>query len=156
MTFKKIKIVTDSSCDIPQHLLDQWGIIVIPVYVHIGDESFADDGTELDRTDYYDRLVGLNPLPTTSAPSPGLCEQMLDKALVDVTKPTAGPATMTELQAAQGEAQASELNEPAASLAGMRPWLAWTLLGSFVLTLIGIGFLRTRYDFARKPSENAA
>lgn len=81
MTFKKIKIVTDSTCDIPQDLVDKWGITIVPVYVHIGDESFADDGTGLDRVDYYTRLSNITPLPTTSAPSPGLCEQMIDKAL---------------------------------------------------------------------------
>jgi DegV family protein with EDD domain len=80
-TFKKIGVVTDSTCDIPQHLIEKWGITVIPVYVHIGDQSFPDDGKGLDRIDYYNRLPSLNPLPTTSAPSPGLCEEMIDKAL---------------------------------------------------------------------------
>lgn len=83
MTFKKIKIVTDSTCDLPQQLVDQWGIVVIPVYVHIGDESFADDGTELDRANYYSRLSSLKAVPTTSAPSPGLCEQVIDQAMAD-------------------------------------------------------------------------
>lgn len=125
MTFKKIKIVTDSTCDIPKHLIEKWGIVVIPVYVHIGDESYPDDGTGLDRTDYYNRLANLNPLPTTSAPSPGTCEQVLDKALEDadhvviITLPTKLSATY--------EAMRLGVNK--------HPTDRWTLLDSGTTTM---------------------
>lgn len=104
MTFKKIKFVTDSTCDLPGELVEKWGITVIPVYVHIGDESYADDGKQLDRVDYYNRLHNLNPLPTTSAPSPGLCEQMIERAfegadhLVIVTLPPKLSATYESMR----------------------------------------------------------
>ncbi|MBZ0288500.1 MAG: DegV family protein [Anaerolineae bacterium] len=83
MTFKKIKLVTDSTCDLPKELIEKWDITVVPVFVHIGDESYADDGEQLDRVDYYNRLPNLNPLPTTSAPSPGLAQQYIETAFED-------------------------------------------------------------------------
>jgi DegV family protein with EDD domain len=83
MAFKRIKFVTDSTCDIPADLVEKWGITVVPVFVNIGDESYADDGIQLNREDYYDRLPALNPLPTTSAPPPGLAGQQIEKAFED-------------------------------------------------------------------------
>jgi DegV family protein with EDD domain len=99
MAFKKIKFITDSTCDIPRNLVEKWGITVIPVFVNIGDKSYADDGIELVREDYYERLPTMNPLPTTSAPSPGLTAQHIEKAfdgadhLVIVTIPLKLSAT---------------------------------------------------------------
>jgi DegV family protein with EDD domain len=80
MAFKKIRFVTDSTCDIPADLVAKWNITVVPTYVNIGDQSYADDGVQLDRVDYYDRLPTLRPFPTTAAPSPGLARQMVEQA----------------------------------------------------------------------------
>ncbi len=80
MTFKKIKFVTDSTCDLPKDVAEKWGITVVPVYVHIGDQSYADDGIQLRREEYYNQLPTMNPLPTTSAPSPGMAAQMIEQA----------------------------------------------------------------------------
>jgi DegV family protein with EDD domain len=72
--------------------------------VNIGDESYADDGVQLKREDYYNRLPTLNPLPTTSAPPPGLAAQHIEKAfegadhLVIVTIPTKLSATYEALR----------------------------------------------------------
>lgn len=81
MTFQKIRIVTDSVCDIPNDLLEKWQITVIPCYVNYGGQSYADDGTQLDRKQFYDLLPTLNPYPTTSAPSPAFVEEILREAL---------------------------------------------------------------------------
>lgn len=83
MAFKKIRFVTDSTCDIPEHLVKQWNISVVPSYVNIGDQSLADDGVQLDRMDYFRRLPTLKPFPTTAAPSPGLAKQKIDEAFAD-------------------------------------------------------------------------
>ncbi|MAS36214.1 MAG: hypothetical protein CL610_19570 [Anaerolineaceae bacterium] len=81
MTFKKIRFVTDSTCDIPEDVARKWEITVVPTYVNIGDGSYADDGVELDREDYFNRLPTLNPFPTTAAPSPGVARQKIDEAM---------------------------------------------------------------------------
>ncbi|MBZ0301580.1 MAG: DegV family protein, partial [Anaerolineae bacterium] len=83
MTFKKIKFVTDSTCDIPADVARKWGIYVVPTYVNIGEESFADDGVELDREDFFNRLSSITPFPTTAAPSPGVAREVIEDAFED-------------------------------------------------------------------------
>lgn len=83
MTFKKIRFVTDSTSDIPAHIIEQQRIGIIPAYVNIGDESFADDGIQLNRSEYYDRLPTLNPFPTTAAAAPGVAREVIDAAFED-------------------------------------------------------------------------
>ncbi len=53
MTFKKIRFVTDSTCDIPPELLKKHNIGVVPCYINYGDKSFADDGIALVREEFY-------------------------------------------------------------------------------------------------------
>jgi DegV family protein with EDD domain len=83
MAFKKIRFVTDSTCDIPDHLVKKWNIEIVPSYINIGDESYADDGVQLDREDFYKRLPTMMPFPTTSAPSPGVAKQKIDAAFAE-------------------------------------------------------------------------
>ncbi len=37
-----IKIVTDSTCDLPTSVIDDLGVKVIPLYINIGDQGFLD------------------------------------------------------------------------------------------------------------------
>jgi fatty acid-binding protein DegV len=37
-----IKIITDSTCDIPQELLEKYDIAVVPSYVFVNNEQFLD------------------------------------------------------------------------------------------------------------------
>jgi len=83
MVSKRIRFVTDSTCDLPAEIVQQWKIGVVPAYVNIGDESYADDGVQLDREDYYNRLPGLQPFPTTAAPSPGTARQIIEETFAD-------------------------------------------------------------------------
>lgn len=83
MAFKKIRFVTDSTCDIPDQLVKKWNIEIVPSYINIGDESYADDGVQLDREDFYKRLPTMMPFPTTSAPSPGVAKQKIDAAFAE-------------------------------------------------------------------------
>ena len=83
MVSKRIRFVTDSTCDLPAEIVQQWKIGVVPAYVNIGDESYADDGVQLDREDYYNRLPTLQPFPTTAAPSPGTARQIIEATFED-------------------------------------------------------------------------
>lgn len=65
-----IKIVTDSTSDIPPELATQYGITVVPVYINIAGNSYL-DGIELSRQELYEKLPDYDPPPTTSAPAPG-------------------------------------------------------------------------------------
>jgi DegV family protein with EDD domain len=83
MATQKIRFVTDSTCDLPDELVEKWQIGVVPIFVNIGDASYADDGESLDRVDYYDRLPTLSPFPTTAAPSPGMVKECVDQLFED-------------------------------------------------------------------------
>lgn len=62
-----IKIVTDSTCDLPAEIARNWNISVVPVYINMEGKSYR-DGVDLSRAEFYERLPAANPLPTTSAP----------------------------------------------------------------------------------------
>ena len=65
-----IKIVTDSTCDIPKELAEKYQITIIPCYINLEGESYL-DGVDITRQEFYQRLPKANPHPTTSAPGPG-------------------------------------------------------------------------------------
>ncbi|MGD8456492.1 MAG: DegV family protein [Anaerolineales bacterium] len=62
-----IKIVTDSTCDLPQNIIQELGITVIPLYINIGDKGYL-DGVEITRKDFYTNLPDYDTHPTTSTP----------------------------------------------------------------------------------------
>lgn len=76
-------IVTDSTCDLPPEWVQRYDIRVVPTYVQFGLESLADDGVELTRRDFYQRLASSSILPTTAAPSLGQTKAMMELALKD-------------------------------------------------------------------------
>lgn len=65
-----VRIVADSNCDLPAEAIAQHGIHVVPSLINFAGRSYR-DGVDLSRRDYYERLPGLRPLPTTAAPSAG-------------------------------------------------------------------------------------
>jgi DegV family protein with EDD domain len=78
-----VKIVTDSTSDIPPQLAAQLGICVIPLHVHFGNEVYR-DGVDLSNEEFYKRLIVSKRLPTTSTVSPSDFAQVCD-ALADQT-----------------------------------------------------------------------
>lgn len=65
-----IKVVTDSSSDIPPEVAQELGITVIPLYIRFGDEVYR-DGVDISPDQFYDRLAHSRLLPKSSTPSPG-------------------------------------------------------------------------------------
>jgi len=65
----RIKIVTDSTADIPQAMARDLGLTVVPLTVFFGPESFL-DGVELKPSEFYAKLVSSPHHPKTSQPSP--------------------------------------------------------------------------------------
>ncbi len=66
-----VKVVTDSTADLSEEEARRLGITVIPLTVLMGDETFR-DGIDILPQEFYRRLPGLEKLPSTSQPSPGL------------------------------------------------------------------------------------
>ena len=66
-----IRIVTDSNCDLPAEVIEEHGIVVIPMYINIGAESYL-DGVEISRQEFYEGLPHFDTHPMTSVPGPGV------------------------------------------------------------------------------------
>ena len=64
----KIALVTDSTADLPQQLIKQWKILVLPLKVSFGHQQYLD--CELTSEEFYTRLAAESELPKTSQPSP--------------------------------------------------------------------------------------
>jgi DegV family protein with EDD domain len=68
-----VRIVTDSTSDIPRDVADELRITVIPLTISFGAQSFR-DAIDLTADDFYERLRTTKSLPTTSQPPPALFE----------------------------------------------------------------------------------
>jgi len=66
-----IRVVTDSTADIPDDRVAQLGITVIPMLVNI-DGTMREDGISLTREEFYTQLPHYRDLPKTAANSPGV------------------------------------------------------------------------------------
>jgi DegV family protein with EDD domain len=65
-----VKVVTDSSCDIPAEIARELSITIVPLYVQVGGKIYR-DGIDLDADRFYRELAHSQELPKTSVPSPG-------------------------------------------------------------------------------------
>lgn len=73
-----IRIVTDSTCDLPAEIVGRHAITVIPLAINVGDQSFL-DGVDLTRSEFYARLPTFSPHPTTSAPGTAVFTQTFER-----------------------------------------------------------------------------
>jgi DegV family protein with EDD domain len=64
----KLKILTDSTCDLPPAYYNQFGIGVVPIPIRFGDAQFL-DGVSIDLKALFDKVAELGILPKTSQPS---------------------------------------------------------------------------------------
>jgi DegV family protein with EDD domain len=73
-----IRIVTDSTCDLPEAIVEKYGITVVPLYINQGDKSYL-DGVDLTREEFYRLLPGFRPAPSTATPSTEVFTQAWNK-----------------------------------------------------------------------------
>ena len=69
-----VRIVTDSSCDLPQQLADQLGITIVPLSIRFGDTEYI-DRTTITASEFWEKCAASPVLPETAAPPPGAFEQ---------------------------------------------------------------------------------
>ncbi len=77
-----VRLVTDSSCDLPQDVVDAHGITVVPLTIRFGEEELT-DRVELTADEFYRRMAAFDGLPETAAPSPGAFEEAFRSAAAD-------------------------------------------------------------------------
>ena len=69
-----VRIVTDSSCDLPDEIVTELGIIVVPLTIRFGEREYV-DRFELGPTEFWAECDRHDELPATAAPPPGAFEQ---------------------------------------------------------------------------------
>ncbi|HWQ45567.1 MAG TPA: DegV family protein, partial [Longilinea sp.] len=60
-----IRIVTDSTCDLPPEIIREYDITVIPMFINMNQKSYL-DGVEISREEFYKQLPSTPITPTTS------------------------------------------------------------------------------------------
>ena len=70
----RIRVVTDSACDLSAPMAEEAGVTVVPLSIRFGSEEFV-DGTTLSTDEFWARCKASSVLPETSAPSPGAFQE---------------------------------------------------------------------------------
>jgi len=65
-----VRIVTDSTCNLPQAILDQYAIPLVPVLVIFGRETYR-EGVDISLREFYQRVERTGEVPSASQPPPG-------------------------------------------------------------------------------------
>jgi DegV family protein with EDD domain len=68
-----IRIVTDSSCDLPEEVVVEHGIRIVPLSIRFGEEQLL-DREQLSTAEFWARCATSSTLPETAAPAPGQFE----------------------------------------------------------------------------------
>jgi DegV family protein with EDD domain len=76
-----VRIITDSTCDLPSAVVERYRICVIPIYIHVDGRDYI-DGIDITREEFYRRLPAFPSQPTTAVPSMQKFRAMYD-ALAD-------------------------------------------------------------------------
>lgn len=77
---EKIKIITDSTLDLPAELIREKDIEVLPLLINFGEESYL-DGIEITTKEMIDKIDATGVLPTTAQVTPNRFEESFKKYL---------------------------------------------------------------------------
>ena len=77
---EKIKIITDSTLDLPAELIREKNIEVLPLLINFGEESYL-DGVEITPKAMIDKINATGVLPTTAQVTPNRFEETFKKYL---------------------------------------------------------------------------
>lgn len=75
---RRVRVVSDSTADLPEDLVVQWGIQVVPLRVHFGEETFR-DGLDMPAEAFHARLAR-GEFPATSQPPLGVLRRAYEQA----------------------------------------------------------------------------
>ncbi len=79
---EKIKIVTDSTADLPKEIYEKYDIEVLPLLINFGEESYL-DGVEINTNEVFERIKNDNILPTTAQVTPNRFVEIYKKYLAE-------------------------------------------------------------------------
>lgn len=75
----KIRIITDSACDLPEDLASDLDIEIVSLSIRFGDQEFV-DRVELSPAEFWKKCKASKVLPETAAPSPGAFQHAYERA----------------------------------------------------------------------------
>lgn len=81
MPQQTVKLVMDSTSDIPAEWCQKYDIAIVPAFINWGADSFPDDGRSITRAEFYRRMATDRDLPRTSAMPPGVAIDVIRKQL---------------------------------------------------------------------------
>ncbi len=73
MSTNRVRIVTDSACDLPQRVADELGIEIVPLTIRIDGHEYV-DRADLTPAEFWAKCAASPTLPETAAPAPGQFE----------------------------------------------------------------------------------
>jgi DegV family protein with EDD domain len=79
---ERVRIVTDSACDLPQQVADELGIEIVPLTIRIDGHEYV-DRADLSPAQFWAKCAASPTLPETAAPSPGQFEAAYRKLAAD-------------------------------------------------------------------------
>jgi len=102
----RVKVVTDSTADLPESTARELGITVVPVYVRFGKDVYR-DGVNINQDEFYQKLQTSPVHPTTSQPPPtdfaDVYRKLADEADALVSIHVTGKLSGTYHSALQGK-----------------------------------------------------
>ncbi len=81
VSINRVRIVTDSACDLPQSVADELGIAIVPLTIRIDGKEYV-DRRDLTVAEFWSKCAASPTLPETAAPSPGQFEADLSPTAV--------------------------------------------------------------------------
>jgi DegV family protein with EDD domain len=73
-----VRVVTDSSCDLPEARAEELGIEIVPLTIRFGTKEYV-DRVELSNEEFWRKVATSDVLPETAAPSAGAFEETFRK-----------------------------------------------------------------------------
>ena len=74
MSTNRVRVVTDSACDLPQSVADEFAIEIVPLTIRIDGREYV-DRRDLTPAEFWAKCAASPTLPETAAPAPGEFEQ---------------------------------------------------------------------------------
>ncbi len=75
----RVRVISDSSCDLPEEFVRRFDIEIVSLSIRFGDEEFT-DRVDLSPGEFWARCKASKTLPATAAPSPGSFQSAYERA----------------------------------------------------------------------------
>ena len=133
MVKNSIALVTDSTCDIPEDLIQQLGITVIPELVIWGEQTYR-DRLDITPQTFYERIEKDPLMPSTTLPSPVEIEKVYQDAIAhgaqEIVIFTVSAAMSGTFQAAKQVGERMEIPVHVVDSKGPTMSLGWQVLAA--------------------------